>query len=54
MYKAYWFLLYSITSQIELIHKIFGCIRLVYNYYLGKKNEDNLSCFDMIKDLKNL
>ena len=54
MYKAYRFRIYPTTSQIELIHKTFGCTRLVYNYYLEKKKEANLSCFDMIKDLKNL
>ena len=54
MYKAYRFRIYPTTSQIELIHKTFGCTRLVYNYYLEKKKEANLSCSDMIKDLKNL
>lgn len=54
MYKSYRFRMYPTTSQIELIHKTFGCTRLVYNYYLEKKKEGNLSCFDMIKDLKNL
>ena len=54
MYKSYRFRMYPTTSQIELIHKTFGCTRLVYNYYLEKKKEANLSCFDMIKDLKKL
>ena len=54
MYKSYRFRMYPTISQIELIHKTFGCTRLVYNYYLEKKKEANLSCFDMIKDLKNL
>ena len=54
MYKSYRFRMYPTTSQIELIHKTFGCTRLVYNYYLEKKKEANLSCFDMIRDLKNL
>ncbi len=54
MYKSYRFRMYPTTSQIELIHKTFGCTRLVYNYYLEKKKEANLACFDMIKDLKNL
>lgn len=54
MYKSYRFRMYPTTSQIEFIHKTFGCTRLVYNYYLEKKKEDNLSCFAMIKDLKNL
>ena len=54
MYKSYRFRMYPTTSQIELIHKTFGCTRLVYNYYLEKKKEANLACFDVIKDLKNL
>ena len=60
MYKAYRFRLYPTTNQIELIHKTFGCTRVVYNYYLEKQKalydegNDSLSCFDMIKDLKNL
>ena len=29
--------MYLTTSQIKLVHKIFGCTRVVYNYYLGKK-----------------
>ena len=35
-------------------------VRLIYNYYLDKKikeyenNKKNLSCYDCIKDLKNL
>ena len=59
MYKAYRFRLYPTTNQIELIHKTFGCIRVVYNHYLEKQKalydegKDSLSCFDMIKDLKN-
>ena len=60
MYKAYKFRLYPNNKQIELIQKTFGCSRFVYNYYLGKKKmlyeekKESLSCFDMIKDLKNL
>ena len=60
MYNAYKFRLYPNNKQIELIQKTFGCSRFVYNYYLGKKKmlyedkKENLSCFDMIKDLKNL
>ena len=59
MYKAYRFRLYLTTNQIELIHKTFGCTRVVYNHYLEKQKalydegKDSLSCFDMIKDLKN-
>ena len=60
MYKAYKFRLYPNSKQIELLQKTFGCSRFVYNYYLEKKKKlyedkkENLSCFDMIKDLKNL
>ena len=60
MYRAYRFRLYPTTNQIELIHKTFGCTRVVYNHYLEKQKalydegKDSLSCFDMIKDLKNL
>ena len=60
MYKAYKFRLYPNNKQVELIQKTFGCSRFVYNYYLGKKKmlyedkKENLSCFYMIKDLKNL
>ena len=59
MYKAYRFRLYPTTNQIELIHKTFSCTRVVYNHYLEKQKalydegKDSLSCFDMIKDLKN-
>ena len=58
--KAYKFRLYPSQSQKELINKTFGCTRLVYNYYLDKKikeyenNKHSLSCYDCIKDLRNL
>ena len=42
MYKSYRFRMYPTTSQIELIHKTFGCTRLVYNlsliHILSKEN----------------
>lgn len=34
MYKAYKFRLYPNDEQKILIHKIFGCKRFIYNYYL--------------------
>ena len=37
--KVYKFRLYSNNSQKEIINKTFGCTRLVYNYYLNKKQE---------------
>ena len=54
MYKSYQFRLYPDKQQIIQIQKTFGCIRLVYNHYLEKSEKDNLTCFDMIKDLPNL
>ena len=52
---AYKIRLYPNDSQKEIINKIFVCTRLVYNYYLNKKQElyenKNIS---MIKDLPNL
>ena len=56
--KAYKFRLYPTKEQKKLINKTFGCSRLVYNYYLNKKQElykqdkKTLSCYDAIKDLK--
>jgi len=58
--KAYKFRLYLSNEQKILINKTFGCTRLVYNYYLNKKQKlyknekKNLSSYDCIKDLKNL
>jgi len=58
--KAYKFRLYPNEKQKELINKTFGCTRLVYNYYLNKKQtlykeaKNNLSCYETIKDLINL
>mgnify|MGYP006073174003 FL=1 len=52
--------MYPTTNQVEVIHKTFGCTRFVYNHYLNKnktlyeEKKSSLSCFDMIKDLKNL
>ena len=37
--RAYKFRLYPTNEQKELINKTFGCYRLVYNYYLNKKQE---------------
>ena len=58
--KAYKFRLYPNNSQKEIINKTLGCTRLVYNYYLNKKQElyknenKNINVYDMIKDLPNL
>ena len=58
--KAYKFRLYPTNEQKILINKTFGCTRFIYNYYLDKKineykdKKNSLSCYDTIKDLKNL
>lgn len=58
--KAYKFRLYPTNEQKTLINKTFGCTRLVYNYYLNKKQElyenenKSISVYDYIKHLKNL
>ncbi len=36
---AYKFRIYPNKAQQELIHKTFGCVRFVYNYYLNKRKE---------------
>ncbi len=58
--KAYKFRLYPNNEQKEMINKTFGCKRLIYNYYLNKKQElyknENkiISAYECIKDLPNL
>lgn len=39
MEKAYKYRIYPNKKQIELMHKTFGCVRYVYNYYLAKRQE---------------
>ena len=55
MYKAYKFRLYPNSEQKVLLHKTFGCVRLVYNHFLDKciKNK-YINAFDMCGELKNL
>ena len=58
--RAYVFRLYPTREQQILINQTLGCSRLVYNHYLNKKielykeNKSNISCYDCIKDLKNM
>ena len=58
--KAYKFRIYPNESQKELLAKTFGCSRLVFNYYLDKKqklyeeSKRTMSLTDCIKDLVNL
>ena len=42
IYKAYKFRLYPNEKQIILIHKTFGCVRLIYNYYLTKQQKERI------------
>ena len=53
--KAYKFRLYPSEEQKVLIHKTFGCNRLLYNKMLSmKKEDDNLTRFDMNKLIPTL
>lgn len=55
MYKAYKFRLYPNTSQEILINKTFGCVRLVYNYFLDEcMNKGYIRVFDMCSEIKEL
>ena len=55
MYKAYKFRLYPNDLQKELINKIFGCTRFVYNYFLTEcKNNGYQKAFDICNKLKEL
>ena len=54
-YKAYKFRLYPNEKQRILIHKTFGCVRLVYNYYLAKQQKEGIKkAFTNCNDLKYL
>ena len=54
-YKAYKFRLYPNEKQTILIHKTFGCVRLVYNYYLAKQQKEGIKkAFTNCNDLKYL
>ena len=49
MHKAYKFRFYLNDNQKELIHKTFGCVRFIYNYFLyeckvcGNHNDRDLN-----------
>ena len=54
MYKAYKFRIYPNETQKILLHKSFGCVRFIYNYYLSKiKKKGFTSAYDCIKDYTN-
>ncbi len=60
IHKAYKFRLYPNKNQQEIINKTLGCTRLVYNYYLDRKQKlyeekgENISIYECIKDIPNL
>ena len=41
MYRAYKFRLYPTDLQKQIIHQNFGCVRVVYNYFLASLKENN-------------
>ena len=58
--KAYKFRIYPTLEQQKQINKTLGCTRLIYNYYLNKKqtlyntNKQNIKINELIKDIPNL
>ena len=55
MYKTYKFRIYPNSNQKVLIHKTFGCVRFIYNYFLDKcKNNGYIKLFDMCNEIKML
>ena len=55
IHRAYKFRMYPTKEQAVLIHKTFGCTRLVYNYCLDlKRNHKYLTKFDLKKELPKL
>lgn len=53
MYKSYKFRMYPDDNQKILIHKTFGCVRFIYNYFLNKCNLNGyMKSFDMCKEVK--
>lgn len=60
MNKAYKFRIYPNKEQQVLLAKTFGCVRLVYNYYLDKKinlykdSETSISYTNCAKDMAQL
>ena len=55
MYKTYKFRMYPNNDQKKLIHKTFGCVRFIYNYFLNKYKEFGYyKAFDACNELKKL
>ncbi len=59
IHKSYKFRLYPNKKGQEIINKTLGCTRLIYNYYLDKKQRlyeekgENISIYECIKDIPN-
>ena len=53
-YRAYHFRLYPTLEQQRLIHKTFGCVRFVYNYFLSCQKNGIKKSYDLCKELKSL
>ena len=55
MYKAYKFRLYPDSFQKQMLSKTFGCVRLIYNHFLGKCMKNGfIKAFDMCAEVKEL
>ena len=58
--KGFEYRIYPNRQQIQLLDRIFGCVRWVYNFFLRvcidtyEKTDKKPSCFDCIKMLPNL
>ena len=53
-YRAFHFRLYPTLEQQRLIHKTFGCVRFVYNYFLSCQKNGIKKSYDLCKKLKSL
>ena len=57
MEKAYKFRFYPTKTQVKKLNSIFGCVRYVYNHFLGLKQklysteEKSMSCSECSKEL---
>ncbi|MDD6403801.1 MAG: transposase, partial [Mollicutes bacterium] len=55
MHKAYKFRLYPDSFQKQMLSKTFGCVRLIYNYFLDKCMKSGfIKAFDMCAEVKEL
>lgn len=60
MLKAYKYKINPSDKQKAVLSQFFGCSRWVYNWGLNRKSEhyaetkENISCFDLIKEITQL